>query len=71
MSAMSELDTAIRDIAERDYRTDPVQARDRADIIAAVNVPTTETYTMLGGQIITAYFYYRDRAERDRFGGEV
>jgi hypothetical protein len=68
---MSELDAAIRDIAERDYREDPVIGRGRADLLAALNIPTSETHTMLGVQIDATYWQYRTAAERDRFGGGV
>jgi hypothetical protein len=64
---MSDLDAAIRDIAERDYRDDPIVGRGRADLLAALNIPTSEAYTALGTQVNATYWQYRTAAERDRF----
>jgi hypothetical protein len=56
---MSELDDAIRAVAEADDRYGPMQSRTREDLLAAVNVPTSQAWTRFGLEVYAMYWQRR------------
>jgi len=62
---MSELDTAIRAVAEADDRYGPMQSRTREDLLAAVNVPTSQAWTRFGLGVYARYWDYRHALARE------
>jgi hypothetical protein len=62
MSAMSDLDTAVRDLAKAHHR----EARDdidRYDILAMVGVPILYAYDRIGDQIWGLYWERRNELQ--------